>query len=180
VDGAGIVPVEIESGGLGADFNAGSFGQPLAITDGNGAATLKFDEPGTYILSAKDVESDMEIPLMAPWLEVTVAESAPRLQDILFASASSNGALYELQPALETGTLAYKVVVPDALSTFYMRPVLTAKDTAAGHTIKVMTPTGHPAHQRPVLPMIHGNRCLCPWEKAQQAKPFGYMLVPGH
>ncbi|MCL1874533.1 MAG: S-layer homology domain-containing protein [Clostridiales bacterium] len=72
VEGAGIVPVSVEAGGVGADFNVGYFGEPLAVTNEDGIALLHFDEPGTYYVSAIDVDSDAEIPIMAPWCEVTV------------------------------------------------------------------------------------------------------------
>ncbi|MDR1539295.1 MAG: S-layer homology domain-containing protein [Clostridiales bacterium] len=75
VDGAGIVPVEVSDG-------AGYFGEPLAVTSEAGEALLRFDSPGTYILSAIDVDGENMSPLMSPWLVVTVTEaSAPIATD---------------------------------------------------------------------------------------------------
>ncbi|MDR0875600.1 MAG: InlB B-repeat-containing protein [Clostridiales Family XIII bacterium] len=70
IEGAGIVPVTVEDG-------VAYFGEPLDITDEDGNASVTFSEPGTYILSAIDVDSDSEIPLMSPWLEVTVTAPDP-------------------------------------------------------------------------------------------------------
>jgi len=69
----GIVPVTVT--GI-----AGHFGVPIKITDEDGEATLSFAAPGTYILSAVDVDS-MFAPFMSPWLEVTVlAEKEPPIK----------------------------------------------------------------------------------------------------
>ncbi|MEL7565314.1 MAG: DUF4430 domain-containing protein, partial [Dehalobacterium sp.] len=65
-----------------------------------------------------------------------------RLQSIQFASASTSGVPYELRPELDENTLEYNVIVPDTLSAFYVKPVLSDEAVAAGQTIKVTTPTG--------------------------------------
>jgi hypothetical protein len=51
----------------------GLFEDTGIITDDDGAFTLRFDEPGTYIISA--VAGNFDFPLVSPWLEVTVTES---------------------------------------------------------------------------------------------------------
>ncbi|MDR2475853.1 MAG: T9SS type A sorting domain-containing protein [Bacteroidales bacterium] len=63
IEYAAVAPVTVESG-------AGFFGSPLGVTGSNGKVTLKFDNAGTYILSAYDNED--YIPLMSPWLVVMV------------------------------------------------------------------------------------------------------------
>ncbi|MDR2109277.1 MAG: DUF4430 domain-containing protein [Coriobacteriales bacterium] len=69
--GAGIVRVSRNPVGPGATFSA-----PLALTDAEGKATLTFELPGTYLLSAIDSNADSQIPLMSPWLELTVKPAA--------------------------------------------------------------------------------------------------------
>ena len=66
VAGAQIVQVVPNGSGYGTGFR-----DLNAATDKNGTATLCFDDPGIYILSA--VEGEGESPLMAPWLVVTVS-----------------------------------------------------------------------------------------------------------
>ncbi|MDR2106520.1 MAG: hypothetical protein LBP24_03850 [Coriobacteriales bacterium] len=65
--GAGIVRVSKVSASPGAAFSV-----PLATTDADGRASITFDLPGTYVLSAINGNEDSTIPLMSPWLEVTV------------------------------------------------------------------------------------------------------------
>ncbi|ATW27572.1 S-layer homology domain-containing protein [Candidatus Formimonas warabiya] len=65
-----------------------------------------------------------------------------RLQSIEFASASASGVPYELRPELDENAFEYNVIVPDTLSNFYVKPVLSDEAVAAGQTIKVTTPTG--------------------------------------
>jgi len=67
VPGTGIVPVTLA--GVGA-----TFGDPLATTDEDGLATIEFDAVGTFILSAIDVDNEWDIPLISPWLVVTVID----------------------------------------------------------------------------------------------------------
>ncbi|MDR0883894.1 MAG: hypothetical protein LBN05_04750 [Oscillospiraceae bacterium] len=68
---AGIVPVTVTNG-------AGVFGAVRgALTDENGRTSVSFTEEGVYVLSAIDVDSDQEIPLMSPWLVVTVKNEIP-------------------------------------------------------------------------------------------------------
>ncbi|MDR0886858.1 MAG: hypothetical protein LBN22_11030, partial [Clostridiales Family XIII bacterium] len=76
LSGAGIVPVTVEDG-------VGNLGEPLAVTDADGNTTVTFAEAGTYILSAIDVTSASKMPLMSPWLVVTVTddEIAPPVAD---------------------------------------------------------------------------------------------------
>jgi hypothetical protein len=68
---ANIVRVSSLPDGPGAVFSL-----PLAATDVNGRASITFDLPGTYVLSATDTNEDSTIPLMSPWLEVTVNPAA--------------------------------------------------------------------------------------------------------
>ncbi|MDR1208863.1 MAG: S-layer homology domain-containing protein [Clostridiales bacterium] len=70
IDGALIVALELDGyGGAWIDT-------PLGVTDDEGFVEVSFEAPGTYLLSAIDYDSMMEIPLMSPWLAVTVDESA--------------------------------------------------------------------------------------------------------
>jgi hypothetical protein len=82
IGGAGIVPVELSG-------QSGSFGAALAVTDADGSATLAFDSPGVYRLSAIDASSDDELPLMSPWLVVTVTGrmEAPTASALQFLAA---------------------------------------------------------------------------------------------
>lgn len=79
IEDAAIVPVTLADG-------AAQFGNPLGITGENGQATLRFDAPGTYILSAIDNSGD--IPLLSPWLTVTVTE-APDEAGLLAAAKTA-------------------------------------------------------------------------------------------
>ncbi|MDR0838527.1 MAG: leucine-rich repeat protein [Oscillospiraceae bacterium] len=65
----------------------GLFGEPLAVSDEDGKATLTFPAAGTYILSAYDV-SGYDTPLMSPWLVVTVTEAPPAPTHLFTVDAS--------------------------------------------------------------------------------------------
>ncbi|MDR2525670.1 MAG: hypothetical protein LBC83_05765 [Oscillospiraceae bacterium] len=61
-----------------AEGGAAWFGETYVTTDAEGVLTVSFDEAGVYILSAPTAELEMDfLPLVAPWLVVTVAEPAP-------------------------------------------------------------------------------------------------------
>ena len=57
---------------FGDPLGGASMDTPLGLTDDDGEITLTFDSPGVYYLSAVDYDSDWELPLMSPWLIVTV------------------------------------------------------------------------------------------------------------
>lgn len=72
IDHAAIVPVT--RSGAGA-----AFGAPIAATDDDGMVTLTFGTPGTFVFSAIDAGNGWELPLLSPWLVVTVAPSPAQL-----------------------------------------------------------------------------------------------------
>jgi hypothetical protein len=84
IEEAAIVPVTMNGA-------AGTFGAALATTDEDGQATLKFDSPGTYIVSAAG-DSEYGDPLISPWLVVTVTN--PDDLAITAAKATVEAATY--------------------------------------------------------------------------------------
>ncbi|MDR3069693.1 MAG: hypothetical protein LBU38_01620, partial [Propionibacteriaceae bacterium] len=74
IESAAVVPVSITDAG---GWNTGIFDKanPLAISDSDGRVSFKFDNEGTYYVSAYQSDVD-ELPIFSPWLKVTVAASA--------------------------------------------------------------------------------------------------------
>jgi hypothetical protein len=72
IEDAAVVPVTLDDT---AGFTVGYFEDSLAVTDEDGEATLSFDTPGTYVLSAID-DSGYE-PMASPWLTVEITQAAP-------------------------------------------------------------------------------------------------------
>ena len=73
IEDALVTTVELTDGGA---FTIGTFDDPeLGVTDEDGIVELCFDTPGTYILTAlADPEDPYAIPLVSPWLVVTVTD----------------------------------------------------------------------------------------------------------
>jgi hypothetical protein len=82
IPGAAIVPVSFD-----VERGSASFGEPLAVTDAEGNATVTFPKGGTYILSA--IDALQVTPILSPWLEVTVEPALGQITDVLI----SNGQL---------------------------------------------------------------------------------------
>jgi hypothetical protein len=105
---------------------------PAVAVDEDGAFTVRFAAPGTYILS---VRGDAYVDIFAPWCVVTVAAPKPalRLADMYLSNnTSENGAF---SPAFDGDVTEYTVVLPATGTTAYMRPVAADMEAmnAAGY-----------------------------------------------
>jgi hypothetical protein len=112
--GAGIVPVNLAPG----NHVSAEFGAPLAVTGVGGLATIAFSQPGKYILSVRDVSTPDGIPLMAPWLVVTVLANEQGQQGGSDSSVTVSFQLNGDTKHGDTGHVAYPTWIPARSYTF--------------------------------------------------------------
>jgi hypothetical protein len=115
----------------------GIFDEELAVTDVDGLATVSFDAPGTYVLSAYVDDDNDYWPLSSPWLEVTVLP--PAYQPILEASlAYLASSVPRPVPGSQAGDWSVLALargeadLPDSYWTAYLNRVKTLVRTNAG------------------------------------------------
>ncbi|MDR0672005.1 MAG: hypothetical protein LBF64_06790, partial [Oscillospiraceae bacterium] len=93
---------------------------PTVAADEDGTFTVRFAEPGTYILSAR---GDAYVDIFAPWCVVTVTapKPAPRLMGMYLSNNYSENSAFS--PAFDGDTADYTVILPGVGTTAYLRPV---------------------------------------------------------
>ncbi len=124
-------------------------------TDADGKVTLRFNQPGSYVVTATGAVSSTDwlgnpvnAPLMSPVCIVTVTgeavepepEVTPYLSKLVFTASFKDQYVLNLSPAFNPTTGKYTLYIPEYLSNFYIWATLNEGQT--GEITACYTTTG--------------------------------------